>query len=126
MIAYRADCIIGGTVSKYNGFVRVKKKSSIDPEIDELKITAVEDLTAPVEANTKVADLSATGGTSPYTYTLKEETGDNAEFKISENEVQTNTQIATAGNKNITVVVTDSKGKTNEATAQIVIAEAGV
>lgn len=26
MIAYRADCIIGGTVSKYNGFVRVKKK----------------------------------------------------------------------------------------------------
>lgn len=25
MIAYRADCIIGGTVSKYNGFVRVKK-----------------------------------------------------------------------------------------------------
>ena len=27
MIAYRADCIIGGTVSKYNGFVRVKKKT---------------------------------------------------------------------------------------------------
>ena len=27
MIAYRADCIIGGTVSKYNGFVRVKKKA---------------------------------------------------------------------------------------------------
>lgn len=25
MIAYRADCIVGGTVSKYNGFVRVKK-----------------------------------------------------------------------------------------------------
>ncbi len=29
MIAYRADCIIGGTVSKYNGFVRVKKANSI-------------------------------------------------------------------------------------------------
>lgn len=28
MIAYRADCIIGGTVSKYNGFVRVKKKAA--------------------------------------------------------------------------------------------------
>lgn len=25
IIAYRADVIIGGTVSKYNGFVRVKK-----------------------------------------------------------------------------------------------------
>jgi len=28
MIAYRADAIVGGTVSKYNGFVRVKKASS--------------------------------------------------------------------------------------------------
>lgn len=28
MIAYRADCIIGGTASKYNGFVRVKKSSA--------------------------------------------------------------------------------------------------
>ena len=28
MIAYRADCIIGGTVSKYNGFVRVKKATA--------------------------------------------------------------------------------------------------
>lgn len=28
MIAYRADCIIGGTVSKYNGFVRVKKSTT--------------------------------------------------------------------------------------------------
>ena len=28
MIAYRADAIIGGTVSKYNGFVRVKKSSA--------------------------------------------------------------------------------------------------
>lgn len=40
--------------------------------------------------------------------------------------MKVNSEIATAGNKNITVVVTDSKGKTKEATAQIVIAEAVV
>ena len=28
MICYRADAIIGGTVSKYNGFVRVKKAAA--------------------------------------------------------------------------------------------------
>lgn len=67
-----------------------------------------------------------TGGTAPYAYTLKESTGDNAEFKINGTEVQVNAQIATAGSKNITVVVTDSKQKTKEATAQIEIAEASV
>ena len=66
------------------------------------------------------------GGTAPYTYTLKESTGDNAEFKISGTEVQANAEIATAGTKNITVVVTDSKQKTKEDTAQIEIADASI
>ena len=65
----------------------------------------------PVETDTKVADLSTTGGTAPYTYSLKASIGDNAEFKISGTEVQAAAQIATAGNKNITVVVTDSKSR---------------
>lgn len=104
----------------------VKKNGSLDPEITNLTITPVAELEAPVETDTKVADLSTTGGTAPYTYSLKESTGDNAEFKISGTEVQVAAQIATAGNKNITVIVTDSKQKTKETTAQIVIEEAGV
>lgn len=83
-------------------------------------------MTTPVEANTKVADLSTTGGTAPYTYSLKESTGDNAEFKINGTEVQANAQIAAADTKNITVVATDSKQKTKEANAEIVIKEPGV
>lgn len=81
----------------------------------------MEGLKAPLAVDTKVADLSTTGGTAPYTYALKESTGDNAEFKISGTQVLVSTQIAEAENKNITVVVTDSKQKTKEATAQITI-----
>lgn len=80
----------------------------------------------PVAADTKVADLSTTGGTAPYTYTLKESTGDNAEFKINGTEVQVSAEIATADTKNITVIVTDSKQKTKEASVEIEIKEPGV
>lgn len=112
--------------SSSSKFIRIWKKNGVDPEITNLTITPVDSLEAPVSADTKVADLSATGGTAPYTYSLKESTGDNAEFKISGTEVQAVAEIATAGNKSITVIVTDSKQKTKEATAQIEIAEAGV
>lgn len=80
----------------------------------------------PVAADTKVADLSTTGGTAPYTYTLKESTGDNAEFKINGTEVQASAEIETADIKNITVIVTDSKQKTKEASVEIEIKEPGV
>ena len=122
---YTGYCVVGGAPVP-NSFVYGKKKIRIDPEITNLIITPVNNLETPVTADTKVADLSVTGGTAPYTYSLKASTGDNAEFKISGTEVQANAEIATAGTKNITVIVTDSKQKTKEATAQIEIAEAGV
>ena len=116
----RWDCL------KIQRLRKSKKKSSIDPEITQLTITPVHNLTAPIEADTKVAELNVTGGTAPYTYSLKESTGDNAEFKISGTEVQVSAEIATADTKTITVIVTDSKQKTKEESAEIEINEAGV
>ena len=91
------------------------------PEITTLTVSPVSDLNAPLTVDTVVANLSAEGGIAPYTYTLKAETGDNAEFKIDGTTVKVGTQIDSAGNKNITVVVTDKNNKTKEQTAEIVI-----
>ena len=86
----------------------------------------MESLTAPLTVGTKVVDLSTEGGTAPYTYSLKASTQDNDGFQINGTEVQVKTQIDEEATKNITVTVTDSKGKTKEATAQINVASAGV
>lgn len=86
----------------------------------------MENLEAPLEIDTKIADLSATGGTSPYTYTLKEGVADNTEFKIYNEEVQVKTKIEAGATKNITVVVTDKNGKQKETIKEITIGEATV
>ena len=91
------------------------------PAISALNIAPVEDLTAPVEAETVVANLSTTGGIAPYTYTLKAETGDNAEFKIDGATVKTVGSIDSVGTKNITVVVTDKNSTTKEQAAEITV-----
>lgn len=92
-----------------------------DPEITNLNVDPEVSLQAPLAVGTKVATLSATGGTGAITYSLKASTGDNDEFQIAGDEVQVKTQIASAGNKSITVVATDTKSKTKETTATITI-----
>lgn len=92
-----------------------------DPEITNLNIDPEVSLDAPLEVGTKVATLSATGGTGTITYSLKASTGDNASFQIVGDEVQVKTKIESAGNKTITVVATDTKSKTKEATQTITI-----
>ena len=52
------------------------------PAISALNITPVESLQAPLAENTVVANLSSVGGIAPYTYSLKADTQDNAEFTI--------------------------------------------
>lgn len=73
---------------------------------------------APVVADTKVADLSATGGTGAITYTLE---GQSKNFKVEGSEVKTAKQIDGEVTESITVKATDTKGKTKNATKEIKI-----
>ena len=95
------------------------------PQITTLNVTPVESLQAPLAENTVVANLSSVGGIAPYTYSLKADTQDNAEFTIEGTTVKNIASIDTAGTKNITVVVTDKNSSTKEQTAQIEISAAG-
>lgn len=95
------------------------------PAISALNITPVESLQAPLAENTVVANLSSVGGIAPYTYSLKPDTQDNAEFTIEGTTVKNIASIDTAGTKNITVIVTDKNSTTKEQTAQIEISAAG-
>lgn len=94
------------------------------PAISALNVTPVESLQAPLAENTVVANLSSVGGIAPYTYSLKADTQDNAEFTIEGTTVKNIASIDTAGTKNITVVVTDKNSTTKEQTAQIEISAA--
>lgn len=94
------------------------------PAISALNVTPVESLQAPLAENTVVANLSSVGGIAPYTYSLKADTQDNAEFTIEGTTVKNIASIDTAGTKNITVVVTDKNSSTKEQTAQIEISAA--
>lgn len=94
------------------------------PAISALNITPVESLQAPLAENTVVANLSSVGGIAPYTYSLKADTQDNAEFTIKGTTVKNIASIDTAGTKNITVIVTDKNSSTKEQTAQIEISAA--
>lgn len=118
-VALRATDVHGKTKDQ-NTIIEVSA-----PEITTLTITPVNSLTAPVAADTVVANLSTQGGISPYTYSLKASTGDNAEFKIENNTVKNISSIDSEATKSITVIVTDVNNKTKEQTAQITVNAAG-
>ena len=111
---------------------KFKKNSNttIDPEITGLTITSTASLqegNANVNADAVVATLSATGGTSPFTYNLETDEingADNASFKIEGSDVKVNTTPLTQKDYKINVKVTDSKGKTftNHATISVAAA----
>lgn len=118
-VALRATDV-HGKIKDQNAIIEVSA-----PEITTLTITPVNSLTAPVAADTVVANLSTQGGISPYTYSLKASTGDNAEFKIENDTVKNISSIDSEATKSITVIVTDVNNKTKEQTAQITVNAAG-
>lgn len=109
---------VGGLMVTNKLGVQIKKNkaSSVDPEITEVKITPVAELKGTIEIGTKVADLSATGGTEPITYEV--ETGKTS-FEVSGTEVKAKEQLTGPTNKSLSVKATDSKGKTKTASTTI-------
>ena len=73
---------------------------------------------ATIELDAKIADLSATGGTGPITYTLE---GSSENFKVEETQIKAKKQITDAVTESVTVKATDSKQKTKTATKEIKI-----
>ncbi len=109
---------VGGLMITNKLGVQVKKKiaEAEDPEITEVTITPVSELKGTIEIGTKVADLSATGGTEPITYEV--ETGKTS-FEVSGTEVKAKEQLTGPTNKSLSVKATDSKGKTKTASTTI-------
>ena len=91
------------------------------PEIDTVELTMEEGLIAPVVANTIVGHIRVEGGTPGYTFTLPAGMGDNDLF-IIEDAIKAKSDITKPGNKNITVKVTDTHGKTKLGAAILSIA----
>lgn len=88
-----------------------------------IEITPVTGLEGTLADSTKVADLSATGGSGSVTYTLTSGAGDNAKFEISGATVVTADGTTGAGQYTIVVEGTDTASNKVSATATIEVAE---
>lgn len=96
------------------------------PEITNLNINIVDGLqegNENVAANAVIGTLSATGGTSPYTYTLGSNTTgkNNSSFVVEEDKVKVGTTALTAGNYIISIIATDKNKKTLEEVANFTV-----
>ena len=115
---------VGGLMVTNKLGVQIKKKiaEAVDPEITEVIITPEASLKATLEMDTKIAELSATGGTAPIIYSLE---GSSDNFKVEGSQIKAKKQITEAVTESVTIKATDSKQKTKTATKEIKI-EAGV
>lgn len=95
------------------------------PEISTFTITPVDGLlegNPNVAANAVVANMTANGGTEPYTYTLREDGvngADNASFKVDGTTLKVNETPLTVKDYKVAMTVTDKQGKTKDQNATI-------
>lgn len=99
---------------------RVKRMDILGaPSITSVNVTPVGEITIPCEVGTKIADISVSGGTEPYSYELPAGTQDNDLMEITGTEVKVKTRLTELREYNITVKVTDSEEKTKDGTCTI-------
>lgn len=99
---------------------RVKKMNVVGtPSITSVNVTPVGKITIPCEVGTKIADISVSGGTEPYSYELPAGIQDNDLMEITGTEVKVKTRLTELKEYDITVKVTDSEEKTKEGTCTI-------
>lgn len=93
------------------------------PDIENVRVQPVSGLKVTVAANTKVANITTTGGSEPYTYTLPAGISNNDSFKISESEILAKQDISEHGSYAVMVKATDKYNKTkNSVTTAFTIA----
>ncbi len=107
----------------YNSDISITVEAAYEP-ISEVRISPVVGLTTPVTANTKVADITSTGGKPPVIYSLPTGVSNNDSFKISENKILVKDEITQSGSYGIIVKATDGNGNTkNSVTTAFTIAD---
>lgn len=107
----------------YNSDISITVEAAYEP-ISEVRISPVVGLTTPVAANTKVADITSTGGKPPVVYSLPTGISNNDSFKISGNEILVKDEITQSGSYGIIVKATDGNGNTkNSVTTAFTIAD---
>lgn len=104
---------------------KVKEASAIInigyPNITSVEIEPIEGLVAPIAIDTKVADITSSGGTPPITYFMTG-SGQSSFFKIYESQILTGIELE-GGDYNIGVRAKDSQGKMKIGTAIISVTE---
>ena len=109
-----------GKVKTADGTIVIESEK---PDIENVRVYPVSGLKVTVAADTKVADITTTGGSEPYTYTLPAGISNNDSFKISGSEILAKEDISEAGSYAVMVKATDKYNKTkNSVTTAFTIA----
>ena len=108
----------------YNSDISITVEAAYEP-ILEVKISPIVGLTAPVAANTKVADITSSGGKPPVIYSLPSGVSNNDSFKIIGNEILAKSEISQSGSYGVMVRATDENGNTKDSVTTAFIIAGG-